>query len=95
MPTFLEVTFVIFLMCVDNNGMFSSVLKHPNITTVFKMGYRGSKVQFLSLTMLIDNERLYNIWAFTDELRKTNIYQKLLKWANKKQNKFNIYNATI
>ena len=27
--------------------------------------------------MLIDNERLYNFWAFTDELRKTNIYQKL------------------
>lgn len=46
MPTFLEVTFVIFLMCVDNNGTFSFVLKHPNITPVFKMGYRGSKVQF-------------------------------------------------
>ena len=36
----------IFNVCVDNNGTFSSVLKHPNITPVFKMGYRGSKVQF-------------------------------------------------
>ena len=36
----------VFNVCVDNNGTFSSVLKHPNITPVFKMGYRGSKVQF-------------------------------------------------
>ena len=32
--------------------------------------------------------------AFTDELEKQ-ILKKLLKWANKKQNNFNIYNAAF
>ena len=31
-----------FNVCVDND-MFPSVLKHANITTVFKEGYNGSK----------------------------------------------------
>ena len=34
MPTFLEVTLATFLMPIDN-GTFSPVLKHANITPVF------------------------------------------------------------
>ena len=33
--------------------------------------------------------------AFTDELKKQIFIKKLLKWANKKQNNFNIYNAAF
>ena len=33
--------------------------------------------------------------AFTDELEKQIFIKKLLKWANKKQNNFNIYNAAL
>ena len=31
--------------------------------------------------------------AFIDDLEKQIIIEKLLKWANKRQNNFNIYNA--
>ena len=33
--------------------------------------------------------------AFTDELKKQIFVKKLLKWVNKKQNKFNIYNVAF
>ena len=33
--------------------------------------------------------------AFTDELEKQICIKKLLKWANKRQNNFNIYNAAL
>ena len=33
--------------------------------------------------------------AFTDELEKQRFVKKLLKWANKKQNNFNIYNVAF
>ena len=33
--------------------------------------------------------------AFIDELQKQIIIRKLLKWANKKQNNFNIYNVAF
>ena len=35
----------IFNVCVDK-GTFPSVLKHVNITPVFKKGYRGSKENY-------------------------------------------------
>ena len=34
-------------------------------------------------------------FAFIDELEKQIIIKKLLKWANKKQNNFNIYNVAF
>ena len=34
-------------------------------------------------------------WGFIDELKKQIIIEKLLKWANKKQNNFNIYNVVF
>ena len=33
--------------------------------------------------------------AFTDELEKQIFIKKLLKWTNRKQNNFNIYNVAF
>ena len=50
----------IFNVCVDNNGTFSSVLKHPNITPVFKMGYRGSKESYRPVSILPVNSKIFS-----------------------------------
>ena len=33
--------------------------------------------------------------AFIDELEKQYLFKKLLKWANKERNNFNIYNVAL
>ena len=95
MPTFLEVTFVIFLMCVDNNGTFSFVLKHPNITPVFKMGYRGSKVQFFHHQCLLIMRDYISFEHLLMNLEKQIFIKNCWSRPIKKQNNFIIYNATI
>ena len=53
MLTFLKVKFVtyFFNVCVEK-GTFPSVLKHANITPVFKKGYRGSKENYRLVSIL-------------------------------------------